>query len=88
MAEWLVVAGSQVVARLRAPEPEDMFWTSFEIVPEGAPADPRLMDDGFWGGEGWRIVEVATQHQVDPVIASIKGLDRERGRVRLRGVLG
>ena len=31
--EWHVVAGGQLLARLREPEPEDMFWFSFQIVP-------------------------------------------------------
>lgn len=87
MAEWLVVASGRVMARLRAPEPEDMFWFLFEIVPASEPADPRLIDEGFWGGDGWRVVDAASGRQIDPVIASIHALDRERRRVRLRGVL-
>jgi hypothetical protein len=85
--EWHVVCGGRLLARLRSPEPEDMFWFSFEIVPESEPADPRLMDEAFWGGEGWRIVAAASGREIDPVVASIQGLDRERRRVRLRGVL-
>lgn len=85
--EWHLVSGGRLLARLRAPEPEDMFWFSFEIVPASEPSDPRLMDDGFWGGEDWRIVGAASGRELDPVVASIQGLDRVRRRVRLRGVL-
>lgn len=87
MTGWLVVADSRVIARLRAPEQEDLFWFSFEIVPASQPADPRLLDDGFWGGESWRIVDPVSGCDIDPVIAAIQGMDRDRQRVRLRGVL-
>jgi hypothetical protein len=85
--EWHVVAGGQLLARLREPAPEDMFWFSFQIVPASEPADPRLMDESFWGGEGWRVLGAASGREIGPVIASIQGPDHERRRVRLRGVL-
>ena len=86
--EWNVVVGGRTLARLRLPEPEDMFWTSFEIVPATQPADSRLMDDSFWASDAWRVVRATTGHEEGPVIASSTGLDRLRHRVRLRGIRG
>jgi hypothetical protein len=85
--EWKLVVDGRALARLRASEPQDMFWFSFEIVPLGEPADPRLMDDEFWAGDTWRVVGATSGREASPVIASIQGLDRERQRVQLRGVL-
>lgn len=85
--EWHVMASGQLLARLRAPEPEDMFWFSFQIVPASEPADPRLVDERFWAGDGWCVLGAASGREIGPVIASIQGLDHQRQRVRLRGVL-
>lgn len=81
------MADGRLLARLRAPEPEDMFWFSFQIVPASEPADSRLMDEDFWGGDGWRVHGATSGREIGPVVASIQGLDHERGRIRLRGVL-
>lgn len=86
--EWDVVVNGVALARLRAPEPEDMFWVSFEIVPATQPPDARLMDDAFWASDAWRVVRSTTGREEAPVIVSTQGLDRARQRVRLRGIRG
>lgn len=84
--EWNLVVDGRTLARLRAPEPEDMFWVSFEIVPVTEPVDPCLMNEDFWAGDTWRIVDPTSGRETGPVIASMQGIDRTRSRVRLRGV--
>ncbi len=83
---WRLLVDGAEFATLRDPRLDDTFWTSFEIVASTAPPDPRLRDDAFWLGEGWKIVDAATGRAASLAIASSAGLRDGGRRVVLRGL--
>lgn len=80
------MAGGTELATLRDPQTDDMFWTSFEVVPSTSPADARLTDDGFWLDGDWQLVDIASGRPSPLAIASAAGLRGDRRRVVLRGL--
>jgi hypothetical protein len=48
--QWRLLVDAQELATLRHPLPDDMFCTSFEIVPSTSPPDDRISNDDFWLG--------------------------------------
>lgn len=85
-AEWFVIVNDVRLAILKNPVPEDMFWTSLEIVPVTMPADLRLCEDDFWLSGLWGITDAGTNKPVPNVVASSVGIDRQTGRILLRGI--
>ena len=74
------------LATLQHPEFQDMFWTSFEIVPATEPPDPRLADDAFWLGDAWQLVDDVSGRIAPLAVASNAGLQRDANRVVIRGL--
>lgn len=84
--EWTLRVDDTVLATLREPRLDDMFWVSVEIVPATTPADPRLSDDAFWLSDTWTLVDALTGRVATRAVASSAGLRREDHRVVLRGL--
>lgn len=85
-AEWIVASAEVKLALLQNPIAEDMFWISFEIAPLTMPADPRLHEDDFWQYGSWVIIDARTNETVRNAMASSAGIDRQTGRISLRGL--
>ena len=84
--DWRLRVDGVELAALRDPRPDEMFWTSFEVVASTAPPDPRLRDEAFWLGNDWTLVDAGTGRVAALAIASSAGLRDERRRVVLRGL--
>jgi hypothetical protein len=86
ISEYYIVYDVVRIALLRKPILEDMFWVSFEIVPLTESYDSLIYDDDFWIYGRWGIFEAITNRPIPNVIASSIGIDRQKGRITLRGI--